>query len=59
MIYNEIGMAERTYRRWKSRAFYNLAFALRLEVYEIEECNGGTNNEFCPAYSRYRANTTN
>ncbi|MRB37223.1 ArpU family transcriptional regulator, partial [Bacillus thuringiensis] len=30
MIYNEIGMAERTYRRWKSRAFYNLAFALRL-----------------------------
>ena len=41
MIYNEIGMAERTYRRWKSRAFYNLAFALRLEVYEIEECNGG------------------
>ena len=40
MIYNEIGMAERTYRRWKSRAFYNLAFALRLEVYEAEE-NGG------------------
>ncbi|WP_350370714.1 ArpU family phage packaging/lysis transcriptional regulator [Bacillus cereus] len=37
MIYNEIGMAERTYRRWKSRAFYNLAFALRLEVYEVEE----------------------
>ncbi|OTW90695.1 ArpU family transcriptional regulator, partial [Bacillus thuringiensis serovar cameroun] len=32
MIYNEIGMTERTYRRWKSRAFYNLAFALRLEV---------------------------
>ncbi|PEE79389.1 ArpU family transcriptional regulator [Bacillus toyonensis] len=43
MIYNEIGMAERTYRRWKSRAFYNLAFALRLEVYEIEEQNGGDN----------------
>lgn len=41
MVYNEIGMAERTYRRWKSRAFYNLAFALRLEVYEIEEHNGG------------------
>ncbi|MED4445592.1 ArpU family transcriptional regulator [Bacillus thuringiensis] len=41
MVYNEIGMAERTYRRWKSRAFYNLAFALRLEVYETEECNGG------------------
>ncbi|MGH0945084.1 ArpU family phage packaging/lysis transcriptional regulator [Bacillus mycoides] len=41
MIYNEIGMAERTYRRWKSRAFYNLAFALRLEVYEVENQNGG------------------
>ncbi|PHG57560.1 ArpU family phage packaging/lysis transcriptional regulator [Bacillus toyonensis] len=40
MIYNEIGMAERTYRRWKSRAFYNLAFALRLEVYGTEETGG-------------------
>ncbi|HDR7448819.1 MULTISPECIES: ArpU family phage packaging/lysis transcriptional regulator [Bacillus] len=40
MIYNEIGMAELTYRRWKSRAFYNLAFALRLEVYETEETGG-------------------
>ncbi|AHA71019.1 ArpU family transcriptional regulator [Bacillus thuringiensis] len=40
MVYNEIGMAERTYRRWKSRAFYNLAFALRLEVYENEETGG-------------------
>ncbi|MBG9830007.1 ArpU family phage packaging/lysis transcriptional regulator [Bacillus wiedmannii] len=40
MIYNEIGMAERTYRRWKSRVFYNLAFALRLEVYETEEIGG-------------------
>ncbi|MED1268210.1 ArpU family phage packaging/lysis transcriptional regulator [Bacillus mycoides] len=43
MIYNDIGMAERTYRRWKSRAFYNLAFALRLEVYELENQNGGDN----------------
>ncbi|HDR7849909.1 TPA: ArpU family transcriptional regulator [Bacillus toyonensis] len=40
MIYNEIGMAELTYRRWKSRAFYNLAFALRLEVYVTEETGG-------------------
>ncbi|MCB4335171.1 ArpU family phage packaging/lysis transcriptional regulator [Bacillus cereus] len=40
IIYNEIGMAERTYRRWKSRAFYNLAFALRLEVYETDEKGG-------------------
>ncbi|MDA2639643.1 MULTISPECIES: ArpU family phage packaging/lysis transcriptional regulator [Bacillus] len=40
MVYNEIGMSERTYRRNKSNAFYKLAFALRLEVYEAEE-NGG------------------
>ncbi|MBJ8051196.1 ArpU family transcriptional regulator [Bacillus cereus] len=37
MVYNEIGMSERTYRRNKSNAFYKLAFALRLEVYETEE----------------------
>ncbi|MBC6976181.1 ArpU family transcriptional regulator [Bacillus sp. Xin] len=41
MVYNEIGMSERTYRRNKSNAFYKLAFALRLEVYEIEEQHGG------------------
>ncbi|HFJ9404253.1 TPA: ArpU family phage packaging/lysis transcriptional regulator [Bacillus paranthracis] len=41
MVYNEIGMSERTYRRNKSNAFYKLAFALRLEVYEIEEHHGG------------------
>lgn len=40
MIYNEIRMAKRTYRRWKSRAFYNLVFALRLEVYETEVTGG-------------------
>ncbi|EJP84660.1 ArpU family phage packaging/lysis transcriptional regulator [Bacillus cereus] len=40
MVYNEIGMSERTYRRVKARAFYNLAFALRLEVYETEETGG-------------------
>ncbi|MGG3522343.1 ArpU family phage packaging/lysis transcriptional regulator [Bacillus pseudomycoides] len=40
MVYNEIGMSERTYRRWKSKAFYNLAFALRLEVYETEQSGG-------------------
>ncbi|PGT20755.1 ArpU family phage packaging/lysis transcriptional regulator [Bacillus cereus] len=34
MVYNEIGMSERTYRRNKANAFYKLAFALRLEVYE-------------------------
>ncbi|PGF06476.1 ArpU family transcriptional regulator [Bacillus pseudomycoides] len=37
MVYNEIGMSERTYRRNKANAFYKLAFALRLEVYE-QEC---------------------
>lgn len=41
MVYNEIGMSKRTYRRNKSNAFYKLAFALRLEVYEIEEHYGG------------------
>lgn len=34
MVYNEIGMSERTYRRNKANAFYKLAFALRLEIYE-------------------------
>ncbi|KIQ82241.1 ArpU family transcriptional regulator [Bacillus sp. L_1B0_8] len=43
MVYNEIGMSERTYRRNKSNAFYKLAFALRLEVYEAEEKDGGDN----------------
>ncbi|HDX9609126.1 TPA: ArpU family transcriptional regulator [Bacillus toyonensis] len=40
MVYNEIGMSERTYRRVKARVFYKLAFALRLEVYETEESGG-------------------
>lgn len=47
MVYNKIGMSERTYRRNKSNAFYKLAFALRLEVYEQE----GENNEVCSTYS--------
>ncbi|MGF9965345.1 ArpU family phage packaging/lysis transcriptional regulator [Bacillus rhizoplanae] len=37
MVYNEIGMSERTYRRNKANAFYKLAFALRLEVYEQKD----------------------
>jgi len=40
MVYNELGMSERTYRHVKDRAFYKLAFALRLEVYEKEEAGG-------------------
>lgn len=33
-VYNELHMSERTYHRYKSKAFYRLAFALKLEVYE-------------------------
>ncbi|OAT71290.1 ArpU family phage packaging/lysis transcriptional regulator [Parageobacillus thermoglucosidasius] len=33
-IYNGLGMSERKYYRIKSRAFYKLAFALRIEVYK-------------------------
>lgn len=41
MVFNEIGMAERTYGRWKAKVFYKLAFALGLEVYEIKKNYGG------------------
>ncbi|KZN97499.1 ArpU family transcriptional regulator [Aeribacillus pallidus] len=33
-IYNDLGMSERKYYRIKSRAFYKLAFALKIEVYK-------------------------
>lgn len=33
-LYNEMKMSERKYYRLKARAFYKLAFALKLEVYE-------------------------
>jgi ArpU family phage transcriptional regulator len=33
-VYNDLGMSERKYYRIKSRAFYKLAFALRIEVYK-------------------------
>lgn len=33
-LYNQMGMSERKYYRLKSRAFYKLAFALKIEVYE-------------------------
>lgn len=36
-IYNELHMAERTYRRYKSAAIYSLAFALKLVVYEDDK----------------------
>jgi ArpU family phage transcriptional regulator len=36
-IYNDIGMSERKYYRVKARAFYKLAFSLKIEVYEEKE----------------------
>jgi ArpU family phage transcriptional regulator len=38
-VYNELGMSERHYNRVKSRAIYNLALALRIEVYQQEVTN--------------------
>lgn len=35
-VYNELGYSERKYYRLKARAFYKLAFILRIEVY-VEE----------------------
>ena len=35
-VYPELGMSERKYYRLKSRAFYKLAFALKIEVYREE-----------------------
>jgi ArpU family phage transcriptional regulator len=39
-VYSELNMSERTYHRYKSKAFYRLAFALKLEVYEESDVNG-------------------
>jgi ArpU family phage transcriptional regulator len=36
MVYTEMHMSERTYYRIKTRAFYKLAFSLRLEVIKEE-----------------------
>lgn len=33
-LYNQMGMSERKFYRLKARAFYKLAFALKIEVYE-------------------------
>jgi ArpU family phage transcriptional regulator len=35
-VYNDLGMSERKYYRIKSRAFYKLAFALKIESYKTE-----------------------
>jgi ArpU family phage transcriptional regulator len=39
-LYNEMGMSERQYYRMKARAFYKLAFILRIEVYKKEKQMG-------------------
>lgn len=41
-IYRDLNMSERNYYRIKSRMFYKLAFALKIEVYK-----GGETNEGC------------
>ena len=45
-IYAELNMSERQYYRIKSRIFYKLAFALKIEVYEevdgLESCTTNT-----------------
>jgi ArpU family phage transcriptional regulator len=33
-LYSQIGMSERKFYRLKARAFYSLAFALKIEVYQ-------------------------
>jgi ArpU family phage transcriptional regulator len=38
-LYNEMGMSERKFYRLKARAFYSLAFALKIEVYEELDVN--------------------
>lgn len=35
-VYNELGFSERKYYRIKARAFYKLAFILKIEVYKQE-----------------------
>lgn len=36
-LYNQLGMSERKYYRVKARAFYKLAFALKIEQYKNKE----------------------
>ncbi|WP_308418964.1 ArpU family phage packaging/lysis transcriptional regulator [Virgibacillus oceani] len=35
-VYNDLGFSERKYYRIKARAFYKLAFILRIEIYKQE-----------------------
>lgn len=41
-VYNKLGFSERKYYRIKARAFYKLAFILKIEVYKEE-----SKDEFC------------
>lgn len=45
-VYNGLNISERTYHRIKSRAFYKLAFALKIEAYKDKEVQ---KDELCPA----------
>jgi ArpU family phage transcriptional regulator len=49
-IYNEMGISESTFYRIREKAFYKLAFALRIEVYK-EVKSEVTSHEFCAADS--------
>jgi ArpU family phage transcriptional regulator len=49
-IYNEMGISESTFYRILEKAFYKLAFALRIEVYK-EVKSKVTSHEFCAADS--------
>ncbi|WP_156290771.1 ArpU family phage packaging/lysis transcriptional regulator [Oceanobacillus salinisoli] len=42
-VYNELGFSERKYYRIKSRAFYKLAFILRIEIYQKQCPDCGEN----------------
>ena len=36
-LYNQMGMSERKFYRFKARTFYKLAFALKIEVYSVTD----------------------
>jgi ArpU family phage transcriptional regulator len=49
-VYNEMGISESKFYRIREKAFYKLAFALRIEVYK-EVKSEVTSHEFCAADS--------
>lgn len=44
-VYNDLHISERTYHRYKSKAFYKLAFVLRIEVYKDSEAIESATNK--------------